>query len=179
MRYTGTIRSALLAGTIGLLPAKVACGWSGGGHKVVALVAYSRLDDATRAKAIQILARHPLWRTDFQEQARHQLQGLPAPRQMQKPPPTKSDEWRWLFAQAAVWPGQAHGTPYDRPHWHDINTPIYLDAAAEEALRGHLSVNLQTQWNEATPERDLNAAQALDLAIQVLRDGKAAKQVLP
>jgi hypothetical protein len=179
MQHIRTISSVLVAGIVGLLPASEAWAWSGGGHKVVALTAYSQLDPVTRAKVIQILSHHPFWTSEFQARVRHELQELPAPSHIQKPPPTKSDEWRWLFAQAAVWPDLAQGTPYDRPHWHSINTPIYLNAASEEALRSHLPVNLQIKWTEATPEMDLNAAQALDLAMQVLRDGQAAKQVLP
>ncbi len=179
MQNIRTIGWTLLAGTVGLLPATQARAWSDGGHKVVALVAYGQLNEATRSKVIQILAHHPFWKNDFQAKMRLDLAPLQTPHETQTPPASQNDQWQWLFAQAATWPNMTRGTPYDQPTWHDINMPIYFDAASGEALRDHLPVNVQTKWTEATPEKDLNAAQVLDLAIQVIRDGKVTKQVLP
>jgi hypothetical protein len=179
MKRIRTIGSALIAGTVGLLLANEAQAWSSGGHKLVALIAYEQLDEATRVKVVEILARHPLYKGDFQALMRQELHPMPTPHEIQRPPISKADERRWLFAQAAIWPDLAVGTPYARKDWHQIYTPIYLNAASEEALRDHLHVNLQVKWTEATPEMELNAPQVLDLAVQVVGDGKVTKSVLP
>src|SRR5436190_4207524 len=96
--------------------------WSGGGHKVVALIAYGQLNDAQRAKVIEILENHPLWEKDFEEELSDEIGDAPA-----------GEQQRWLFAQAAIWPDIARKyTNYHHESWHYINEPVYVNQASRD-----------------------------------------------
>jgi hypothetical protein len=85
-------------------------------HRVVADIAWQRLDEPTRDKIVATLRRHPRFE-DFTTAKRE----------------TVEDEDRWIFQYAAVWPDAARGLPrdeqrkYNNPSWHYVNFPIVLD----------------------------------------------------
>lgn len=151
--------------------------WSGGGHKVVALIAYSQLSSTERAKVIEVLQHHPLWENDFEEELDDDIGDAP-----------QTQQAMWLFAQAAVWPDIARKYThppknYHRESWHYINRPIYLDQASRDALKDHLP-NQDTKYQQGMNLENMNAPQAIDLALQVLRkvggtqDEKANKAIM-
>src|SRR5687767_6768339 len=96
-----------------------ASGWGVGGHKVIALIAYERMNDEVRARAMALLERHPRYQEDF-------LRGMPAPIAQGN----VRDRQRWLFAEAAIWPDKARDfqgelqAAYHHSSWHYINLPI-------------------------------------------------------
>src|SRR5215475_322512 len=110
-----------------------AVAWNSPGHEIVALIAYSKLDDATKAKAVQLLREHPRFKDHFKhfmpkEVSRH----------------SEAEQNEWVFAQAATWPDLVRDaktvvtrddvTKYSRPWWHFVDFPVYLNAQEEQEL---------------------------------------------
>src|SRR5687768_11717998 len=113
------------------LTSAVSWAWSDGGHKVVALIAYSRMDEATRSRIVQVLEQHPLWEKDFAGEMPTEVASGP-----------ESERQRWIFAQAAIWPDIArkYRTPpldYHRSTWHYINDPIFIHPDLAGPFAGH------------------------------------------
>src|SRR5436190_1806737 len=77
-----------------------ALAWSGGGHKVVALIAFSQLPPELRTKVVNTLKDHPRWKKDFEAEMPAEIVAG-----------TETERQRWLFAQAAIWPDMARDLP--------------------------------------------------------------------
>jgi hypothetical protein len=84
--------------------------WNDKGHMVVARLAWNKLSKDDRARAIEILRRHP-----------HYAEYLSA----DKPDGFEEDEW--VFLRAATWSDwvrRHHKNEYDHPTWHYIDYPF-------------------------------------------------------
>ncbi len=144
--------------------------WSGGGHKVVAQIAYERLTPELRAKIAALLEEHPRFKEDFMPDMPAEIQGGAE----------AEDRARWVFAQAAIWPDKPRGydaatmqpliDTYHRGPWHYFNTPVFLNDASRAALEGRLQVNVQHEWKPGMDEMSLSATQMLHMAVVSLRD---------
>src|SRR4029078_1527311 len=75
------------------LLSSAASAWNSPGHETVALIAYSQLDEATRAKAIDLLRAHPRFHDHFQSFM---------PKEISRG--TTAEQDQWIFAHAATWP---------------------------------------------------------------------------
>jgi hypothetical protein len=87
--------------------------WNNTGHMVAARLAWQKLNQAQKDKAVQILKKHP-----------HYQEFLSADR------PDGFTEPEWVFLRAATWPDwvKTHhkGEGFDHRTWHYINYPFIL-----------------------------------------------------
>src|SRR5687768_6486660 len=97
-----TIRNArvskgfvVLALVLTLLP-QAASAWNDTGQWLVALVAWERLDDTTRAALIKVLRAHERFNADFKDKMPESIRAADAATQN-----------RWIFLQATIWPDLA------------------------------------------------------------------------
>jgi hypothetical protein len=156
VRKTRVLLIGLLI-VIGVQPPLLA--WNATGHLLTALIAYDDLDPATRQRCVEILRRHPRFEEDFLAHLReHQS-------------PAALD--RWIFAHAATWPDIARELPdaerdkYNRPQWHFVDVPVFLDDAAR--AREHPDLSPSADPAKAEDERSMNLLQALNYARAKLR----------
>ena len=142
-----------------LMGAGRALAWNPAGHMAIASIAYDRLSDARRAELVQILRKHSRFKEDF---AAAIPEGLDAGQQE-----------RWLFMRASIWPDLARSFPepdrdtYNRPGWHYIDFPVYLDEKAREQI--HVP-EYQLDYHKAETEGGMNVVQALNKAVFDLND---------
>jgi hypothetical protein len=163
-RTTATAGGLLVA--ILLLPPERAAGWGPGGHRVVANIAYDKLEPATRAKIVSVLRKHP----DFDNRF-----GPKMPEDIRKG--NAEDQDRWIFLQAAIWPDLVRPhPPYHKRSWHFINMPFYLSpldqAALQDALKPNISFSLPSPLTK-TAQDHLNCVQAWKLCMRGLTDAHA------
>jgi hypothetical protein len=86
--------------------------WNNTGHMVAARLAWQKLTEAQKDKAVQLLKKHP-----------HYEEFLSADR------PNGFTEPEWVFLRAATWPDWVrshHTKEYHHPTWHYINYPFVL-----------------------------------------------------
>ncbi|MDH3745840.1 MAG: S1/P1 nuclease, partial [Acidobacteriota bacterium] len=143
--------------------------WSYAGHRKIALIAYDRLEEGTRARVSEMLRRHERIKQDFR-----------MPDNIQSAPSVVQD--RWLFMTAATWPDRVRNLTgsererYSHSKWHYINEPLFLGDEDKEALAGQTLANLETKappldlCDEPEMETcgDLNVIQALKLSVAKL-----------
>jgi len=135
------------------------------GHRVIAEIAWQQLTPERRQEIVDTLKRHPRFGDDF-------IQKMP--RDVEAADQAKQD--RWIFWQAAVWPDIARGIRgpdrrlYDKPTWHYVNGPIYLDPSDKQALADRLTINLSAEYPTGMPESEWNIQQATKHALAVLSD---------
>jgi hypothetical protein len=138
--------------------------WNDTGHRLAALIAYDRLTPDRRTQLINLLHHHPRFEEDFTKRTPRNLQG--------------DDRARWLFSQAAVWPDLARdyrnldGRLYTRFHrgpWHYVNKPVFLDAAARQALAAKLPPIREEPVDGRAAER-MNILQAINHNVSLLND---------
>ena len=135
MRYPRLL-AASLAILLSIAPS--ASAWNATGHRLIAAIAYDRLNPKTRARVDALIRQHPDYEKLF-------LQGAPTE------PAARA---RAAFIAAAVWPDQIKGDPrfYDETRsnasptqllpgfpdmarhttWHYYDTPITPDGAEAE-----------------------------------------------
>jgi hypothetical protein len=143
--------------------------WNSAGHMAIASVAYDRLPAERRAGLVALLRHHPRFGEDF---ASTMPAGLDSQQQS-----------RWLFMRASIWPDLARGfsepdrDTYNRPGWHYIDLPIYLDDKARRQI--HVP-EYELDYKNAATEGGMNVVQALNKAAADLNDNakpQAAKAV--
>lgn len=153
-----------------------AFGWAGGGHKIIALMAWEQLSPAARSKAVSLLENHPEFANHFQVPMEKEIGASPQTEQRQ----------RWCFAQAAIWPDlvrppmDGSPNPNEKHHhapWHYLDLPIFADDEARTKLSGTLP-KLYWKWKPGLPEfieQRLTAAQAVDKGYQIVPDPGKSK----
>src|SRR5262245_57118757 len=102
-----------------------ALAWNSSGHTIIALVAYEHMDEATRAKAVDLIRSHPRFNDHFESFM---------PREVRRG--EKREQDKWLFGYAATWPDVVRSATggvnrqdvrdFHRPWWHFINEPVFL-----------------------------------------------------
>jgi hypothetical protein len=141
------LRSAFII----LLLAVPAQAWNSLGHKAVAEIAWQQLDPPTRQQIVDTLRRHPRFDVDFQ-----------AKMEDSAAKGDKSTQDHWIFQHAATWPDEIRkNKEYDRPSWHYINLPLFLDPSDRTAMRGKSPVNLSAEYPTSLDNRKYNAIQAI------------------
>jgi hypothetical protein len=151
-----------------LLPA-AARAWNPSGHMIIALIAYDELDPATRTKALELLKKHPRFAEHFQGAM---------PREVQKQ--SDADKDQWYFAHAAAWPDQVRDakfgvthqdvTQYNRPIWHYIDEPLFLNENEQKQLLSTVRVNRRREPPEDKDDTFMNVIQALKNSARIIRD---------
>ncbi|HEY4233715.1 MAG TPA: S1/P1 nuclease [Lacipirellulaceae bacterium] len=148
--------------------------WNPPGHMIVALIAYDQLDDATKAKAVELLRAHPRFQDHFQ----HFM-----PKDVVKGSPAEQDQW--CFAHAATWPDVMREaksvvtrddvTKYHRGLWHYIDMPIYLNDDEQHQLERQVNQNLSRDIPENPDDPTMNVIQAEKNAAKIVGDANADK----
>ncbi len=143
------LTAAVVAMLLGLGSASASAWWDSG-HRLVALVAWSRMDTATRVRVLKLLGQHPQVKEHFTP-----------PDELRDP----SMRHQWIISQAAVWSDLIRKTDRDRPTWHYINRPLFLSNDARRLLEPRLKVNLSTVVPPAASmaTQELNVIQAITL----------------
>src|SRR5436190_22524595 len=91
--------------------------WSSLGHKAVAEIAWQQLEPGERQAIVDILRRHPRFAEDFQTKMEDSAAKG-----------DKETQDHWIFQNAATWPDEIRkNKEYDRPKWHYIDMPFYVD----------------------------------------------------
>ncbi len=157
------------------LVSATAVAWNSAGHMIIALIGYDQMDDATRAKAIELIRAHPRFHDHFQSLM---------PREVSRGDVQEQDQW--LFAQAATWPDlvrDAKGavnrqdvSRFNRPWWHFIDEPIYLNDEDGRELEHHLPVNLRRDPPQDPDDSNMNIVQAIKNSARIVRDASAPKE---
>lgn len=140
-------------------------GFSQGGHRIIAEIAWQQMRPGQRAYCVALLKQHPRWKEDF-------LDNLPDNLKRGE----QADRDHWLFLHASVWPDITYRfkgrlrEQYHRGPWHYVNYPIYLEPA--DASRIDLSrVNRATKFKgEFRDDSKLNVMQAIQANLAGLAD---------
>ena len=141
--------------------------WWDSGHRLVALVAWDRMNATTRMRVLKLLGKHPQAEKYFTPG--EQVQGVQL-------------RHRWIVSQAAVWSDLVRKTDRDRPTWHYINRPLFLSADDRRVLGRQLKVNLDSNvpTTATLATQELNVIQAITLCRRRLsaRDATEAERAL-
>ncbi len=122
--------------------------WNSLGHEIVAEIAWRQLDPKIQQSAVETLRRHPRFDNDFASK-------------MEDAGSDKETQDRWIFQHAATWPDQIRkNKEYDRPSWHYIDLPIFLDQGERVDL-GKLPVNILADYPTKLPIDKYNILQAM------------------
>lgn len=126
--------------------------WSSLGHKAVAEIAWQQLDDNERQEIVDVLRRHPRFAVDFAPKMEDDVQKS-----------DKAAQDHWVFLHAATWPDQIRRKKdLDRPDWHYIDLPQFLDDTDEAAFAKRLPVNIATEYPPRVPLEKMNVLQAIE-----------------
>ena len=146
--------------------------WNPSGHMIVALIAYDQMDDATKAKAVELLRAHPRFQDHFQ----HFM-----PKEIVSASQAKQDEW--CFAHAATWPDVMREaksvvtrddvTKYHRGIWHYVDIPIYLNEDEQHQLDHDVNQNLSREIPANPDDPTMNVIQAERNAEKIVGDKNA------
>lgn len=133
-------------------------GWSAGGHRVIARIAWAELNESERQTIANLIRENPRFDADFDI-----------------PDGLSSDtEVEWLFTQAAVWPDIIRSRPqFHRSIWHYINLPIYLTNDDQDVLEEELPANLLTEVPSEPENVRLNAIQCVKFSLDDVLDPDA------
>jgi hypothetical protein len=152
-----------------------ALAWNPSGHMIIAQIAYDKMDDATKAKAVELLRAHPRFQDHFQRAM---------PKDIVKGSPAGQDAW--CFAYAATWPDVVREvknsvtrddvTKYHRGVWHYIDIPIYLNEDEQHQLEHQVNQNLSRELPENPDDSTMNVIQAEKNAAKFVGDANADKE---
>jgi hypothetical protein len=161
-----------LSAVLALTCAQGASAWNSPGHIIIALIAYDQMDPATRTKAVELIRAHPRFNEHFQSVM---------PREVARGDDRDKDQW--LLAHAATWPDQVRDskggvdhqdvTQFNRPWWHFVNEPIFLNDDERRQLQGEIRVNRRRDPPPDSDEPNMNIIQALKNSSQIVRDKSA------
>ena len=135
--------------------------WNPAGHMAIARAAFEQLDKPRQQQLVTILKEHPRFAADFTAVMPQDLS------------PEEQD--RWIFERAAVWPDVARNLPtedqlkYNRPGWHYIDVPVYLDEEAKQKIQ---PPPFDFSYPTSVHEPALNAVQALKKSVAELNNPK-------
>ena len=149
--------------------AEKAWGWNDAGHMVVDLVAYDLMDEALRRKAVELLRQHPRFEQHFLGRMPQDIWTA-----------NDDDKNRWIFAFAGNWPDlvrdrsdvvtEDDAAAFNRPSWHFVDFPVFLNAADETSLTIRIHINLSA---EPPADRDspvMNVMQAIKNSSRIVAD---------
>jgi hypothetical protein len=149
--------------------------WNALGHKVVAEIAWRELEPADRQAIVDVLRRHPRFDVDFA--AKMTDDALAGDKAVQD---------HWIFRHASYWPDIARGLQgeklkrYNRPTWHYVTKPLFLDSSDRRTLAGQLRINNSPKYPTNTPAVEFNVLQAIKYCQAALssRDAVASSKAI-
>jgi hypothetical protein len=141
-------------------------GWNALGHKVIAEIAWRQIDRPTRNTIVDAIRRNPRFDADFVSQMDDDA--------------AKGDratQDQWIFQQAATWPDIIRGNKeYDKPVWHYIDLPVFLDTSDRTAFAGRLPVNVSMEYPTTLAPDKFNVVQAIGYCRETIR-GNASPEI--
>ncbi len=143
--------------------------WSAAGHRIVANIAYDRLDPATRANVVKILRQHDDFAARFAAHMPDDIRdGLP------------EEQDRWIFLHASIWPDLIRSAPqYHHGTWHYIDLPFYLSeldrTALESVIKPNISMDVPIPLTDAARD-GMNCVQAVKMALAALKDAATTNE---
>jgi hypothetical protein len=144
-----TVHASIAVGVLALC-ASDARAWNATGHKAVAEIAWQQLEPSQRQSIVDVLRRHPSFATDFQAKMEDSAAN-----------DDKATQDHWIFQQAAIWPDIIRKSKFDRPEWHYIDFPQYLNPSDQLAFANRLPVNISTDFPGNVPREKYNVVQAI------------------
>jgi hypothetical protein len=173
LRPLRSVREMLCLAAI-LVATSSANAWNSPGHMIVGLIAFDQLDPATKGKAIALLRRHPRFDDHFQEVMRRDRAVSREDDRIQQ---------GWLFAYAGTWPDvvrDAKGavnhedvSRFNRPYWHYINEPVFLNDDERRQLLPTLRTNRRREPPQDPDEPNMNIIQAVKNSSRIVGDAAA------
>jgi hypothetical protein len=146
--------------------------WNDAGHMIVNLVAYDLIDAPLRQKAVDLLRQHPRFEQHFMSKM---------PEEIWSANDAKKNEW--IFAFAANWPDLVRRASnvvtdddvlkFNRPSWHYVDFPVFLNQTEEQHLTGTLHINLETEPPVGHDEPTMNVIQAIKNSSRIVADKSA------
>jgi hypothetical protein len=138
--------------------ASFAWSWNAAGHKIVAEIAWRKLDAATQSKVVEILRKHPRFNQDFKPRMNSEVGQE-----------TTAVKDHWIFCHAAVWPDIARSQPnFHRDPWHYINLPVFSSEEEADAFGGQLPVNVSFDPATTSNSKKYNGVQSVKKNLQIL-----------
>jgi hypothetical protein len=138
-------------------------GWHDAGHKIIASIAYRRLEAPEREQLVAILRKHPRFQEDFAARIPRDL--------------SSEEQAEWIVQQASVWPDLARKFPdgerekYHRGPWHYLDIPLFLTPEDKATMEQALIINRSTEVPEDEAGRlTMNAIQAIEHSKSVIAD---------
>jgi len=126
--------------------------WNALGHKVIAEIAWQRLDKSTRQEIVDTLYRHPRFAEDFVKQMPADVASA-----------DKATQDHWVFQQAATWPDLIRGNKeYDQPIWHYVDFPYFVG-------KRPVPFNLSMKYPTSIPPNEYNVAQATKHSLAAIK----------
>ncbi|MBI3410582.1 MAG: S1/P1 nuclease [Planctomycetes bacterium] len=146
-----------------------AAAWGPGGHRVVANIAFDRLDQATRSNIVKVICKHPDFDDRFAARMPEDIKNGNA-----------ADRDRWIFLQAAIWPDLIRPVhQYHKETWHFMNLPFFLTthdkAVLHDVIKPNVSMTLPNPLTPAAKEH-LNCVQAFKLCVRGLSDADSTDE---
>jgi hypothetical protein len=161
----GCISLRLILFALIILTAAPSFAWNSLGHEVVAELAWRQLDETTKQNIVDILRRHPRFDTDFMSKMEDDAAKG-----------DKAVQDHWIWQHAATWPDQIRkNKEYDRPTWHYIDLPQFLDESDRKAIARRLPVNISPVYNSSTQLDQMNVLQAISYCRTVVRGAASAE----
>lgn len=161
------MRSSILSFIALCFAAPAVYAWHDTGHKLLARIAFEKLDESARQRVTAVLRAHPRFTQDFATHIPTEIAGG-----------DEKAKALWNFQHASIWPDLVPNVSdtvrdeYHRGTWHYINLPVYLTEHDKLALSGKLDHN--TSMSFKPPLRQgLNIVQALQGNLLVWRDETA------
>jgi hypothetical protein len=141
---------------------------------IVGLIACDEMNDATRAKAFDLLRAHPRFGDHFERLM---------PRELSTADERRKNEWH--FAHSGTWPDLVRSPEgrvnrddvarFNRPFWHFINRPVFLDETERRQLEPQLRVNLRRDPPQEDDDPNMNVIQAVKNSSRIVRDAAAPR----
>jgi S1/P1 Nuclease len=152
-----------------------AMAWNSPGHMIIALLAYDQMDDATRAKAMELIHAHPRFHDHFQSFM---------PREISRGDEKEKDQW--FFAHASTWPDLVRDSKgavnrqdvseFSRPWWHFIDEPVFLNDEERRQLERGIHMNLRRDPPKDGDDENMNIIQAVKNSARIVGDSSAPKE---
>jgi hypothetical protein len=159
--------------TLTCLPAAHA--FNAAGHMVIGLIAYDQLDAETRQAAVALLEDHPRFDQQFIGKMPQNVWGG-----------SDAEKDQWIFAHAGTWPDivrsrssvvtAADVRDFNRPTWHYVNFPVFLNAEEGTRLGPGIQLNRDTQPPEGRDDPSMNVMQAFQNSCRIVADPKASRR---
>ena len=157
------------------LPPSMAMAWNSPGHEIIALIAYEHLDDATRAKAIELLAPIRDFTIISKASCRKRFRAATCAIKTAGYLPTRPRGPIWCVpSKGAV--NRQDVSEYSRPWWHFINEPVFLNDDERRQLEREIKVNRRREPPQSDDDEFMNIVQAIKNSARIVRDTSAPKE---